>query len=300
MCCTKHLPSTLGCRILFLNFVRSLPFVLYTLLAATSYWPQRLTAERTKSNAACGNPLFIAYDQHAIYSEQCVMLRRMKHYETDAPRANLSTAALERRPGQCTWGTWHILHSAFFTYKKNLRSAPIRPLWIFFHRMRFFATIYWALHIVTFRGILVMFYIFTTQSVYSAYSAYSAHATWFILFHIHILHLNDVTLICLPGYEFSSDLEELPQGADDPVDNDPLPQIGQPIVQQHPQAFDFSNFVRICGRSTTSIFSIVRQHYCPLDRFRLQWTCRTCKEAKYFSYSTYFAYKLWIDKLFLG
>ncbi len=53
MCCTEHLPSTLGCRKLSaFNF----PFGVCRFVC-TLYWPQRLKAEKTKSNPACGNPL---------------------------------------------------------------------------------------------------------------------------------------------------------------------------------------------------------------------------------------------------
>ena len=82
---------------------------------------------------------------------------------------------------------------------------------------------------------------------------------------MHILNLiSIITSIQLTGYELSSDDDELPQENDDPADNDTMPQTGPPIVQQPrsqqpPQSFDFSDFMRHSGRSTDSMFSVIRE-----------------------------------------
>ena len=84
--------------------------------------------------------------------------------------------------------------------------------------------------------------------LYSAYSAY--------YFYCNVDWIERVRA-------FKRD-DELPQEDDDPADNNTMPQTGppivqQPILQQPPQSFDFSDFMRHSGGSTDSMFSVIRE-----------------------------------------
>ncbi len=71
-----------------------------------------------------------------------------------------------------------------------------------------------------------------------------------------------VTPIWLTGYELSSDDDDLPHGSNDPPVDDPMPKTGPPDVQppksqQPPPTFDFSDFMRRSGGSTTCMFFVM-------------------------------------------
>ena len=73
-------------------------------------------------------------------------------------------------------------------------------------------------------------------------------------------------LLSLPGYELSSDEEELPLQPDDPADggsalDDLQPQNGQPILQQPPALppFGFRAIMRRSGGNTSALLSSIRE-----------------------------------------
>ena len=93
----------------------------------------------------------------------------------------------------------------------------------------------------------------------------------FCIFLIFAMHLTAMHFFFLPvpGYELSSDVEELPLQPDDPAVggsalDDLQPQNRPPILQQPPALaalppFDFPAIVRRSGGNTTALLASIRE-----------------------------------------